>query len=123
MTGPDEKIETRQLYASIREDIYLAAKARAAEMRIPLRRLLEMALERALAGEKQEEAAAPEPAGPPSIWDDEYLRMQASQPLGSPVELTRDEAERLVRDSFGAHGPGPPDSGAAQGPVTGPENG
>ena len=94
----ETETETRQLYASIREDLYLAAKARAAEMRIPLREFLEMALERALAEE-------PEPADEqraPSIWDDEYLGMQAARPLGSPVELTKEEAEKLVRSSFGA---------------------
>ena len=101
--------ETRQLYASIREDVYLAAKARAAEMRVPLRELLEVALERVLADEIQ----PVDTAAPASIWDDEYLGMQAGQPLGSPVEITRDEAERLVRESFGARGPerdrsGPP---------------
>ena len=37
----------------------------------------------------------------PSIWDDEYLRMQVQQPLGSPVELTKEEAEKVVRGAFG----------------------
>ena len=110
---PRRKVETetRQLYASIREDTYLAAKARAAEMRIPLREFLEIALERALA----EEVRVPDPDKPASIWDDEYLGMQASQSLGSPVELTRDEAERLVRESFGSRGSDRPGSSPADG--------
>jgi hypothetical protein len=107
--------ETRQLYASIREDVYLATKARAAEMRIPLREFLEIALERALA----EEVQPPDTDAPASIWDDEYLGMQAGQPLGSPVEITRDEAERLVRESFGARGP----ERERAGPLTGNADG
>ena len=43
---------TRQLYAQIREDVYLAAKARAAEMRVPLREFIESALESALSGDQ-----------------------------------------------------------------------
>ena len=89
--------QTRQLYASIREDLYLAAKARATEMRVPLREFIEYALEAVLSSQ---------PSTPnndaPSIWDDEYLGMQARQPLGSPVELTSEEAERVVRAVFGS---------------------
>ena len=99
--------ETRQLYASIREDTYLAAKARAAEMRIPLREFLEIALERALA----EEVRMPDPAKPASIWDDEYLGMQAKQPVGNPVVLNRDEAERVLREFGGGPSEGGPGHG------------
>ena len=93
--------ETRQIYASVREDIYLAAKARAAELRVPLRELIEMALVRLLKEEGTETVEAPPPnrsAGRPrpSIWDDEYIGMQARQPIGSPVELTREEAARIA---------------------------
>ena len=107
MTKPNPTGNTRQIYASIREDLYLATKARATEMRMPLRQFIEMALELALTGQ---ERSAPHPAArpaPPTIWEDEYLRMQAQQPVGSPVELTREEAEKVVRASFG---PGPADS-------------
>ena len=92
------------MYASIREDLYLAAKARAAELRIPLRRLVEMGLELALAGDDSQSSEPSEPSStqtPPTIWDDEYLGMQAEQPLGSPVELTEEETDRVVRASFG----------------------
>ena len=89
---------TRQIYASVREEVYLAAKARAAELRVPLRELIEMALESALAleGRPMQEAGQSSPPSRPSIWDDEYLKMQAQQPIGSPVELTREEAARIV---------------------------
>ena len=85
---------TRQLYAQIREDIYLASKARAAEMRVPLREFIEDALESALSGE-QSRADVPR-----SVWDDEYLGMQLRQPLGSPVELTSEEAKAIVREAL-----------------------
>ena len=98
---PRQKQEgpTRQIYAAIREDIYLAAKSRAAEMRIPMREYLERALELALGGEP-EQSPAKEPSGTPSVWEDEYIGMQARQPLGSPVELSEDEATAIVRGSF-----------------------
>ena len=87
---------TRQLYASIPEDLYLSVKARATELRMPLRAFIEIALEQALSGPDR----APDLGPTPSLWDDEYLHMQSQQPLGSPVELSRDEAERVVRQGF-----------------------
>ena len=89
---------TRQIYASVREDLYLAAKARATELRMPLKEFVEMALDLALSGPAQ---SSPSAESSPSVWDDEYLRMQAEQPVGSPVELSREEAERVVRAAFG----------------------
>ena len=95
-----QKLEgtTRQIYASIPEDLYIAAKARATELRIPLRQFVERALNAVL---KEGGEQSPVSSAPPSIWDDEYLRMQTHQPLGSPLELTPEEAERVVRASFG----------------------
>ena len=90
---------TRQIFASVREDLYLAAKARAAELRIPLREFVELALDLTLSGQVVSEA---EERKEPSVWDDEYLGMQAEQPVGSPVELTKEEAKRVAMDAFGA---------------------
>ncbi len=91
-----KKIEedTRQIYASVREDLYLAAKAQATELRMSLREFVEHALELAL--------TRPSEAAPsiPSVWDDEYIGMQTRQPIGSPVELTREEAETVVKSGF-----------------------
>ena len=94
---PRKKSEepTRQLYAAVREDLYLASKAKAAERRMSLREFVEHALELAL-----NDAAPSQPLPPPpepSVWDDEYIRLQARQPIGSPVELTREEAVRLLK--------------------------
>ena len=99
MARQKSSVPTRQLYAQIREDLYLSAKARAAEMRVPLRTFLEDALEMALNGGQP----TPEPAAPPkSVWDDEYLSMQERQPIGSPVELTKDEAAAILKEAVGA---------------------
>ena len=88
---------TRQIYAAVREELYLAAKARAAELRIPLREFLEQAIEMALGGERQKREPDKKQ---PSVWDDEYIAMQASRPLGAPVELTADEAAAIARGAF-----------------------
>ena len=94
-TLPREKANqpTRQLYAQIREDIYLAAKARAAEMRVPLREFIESALDAALSGEGHP------PGEVRTVWDDEYIGMQLQQPFGAPVELTSEEARAILRDA------------------------
>ncbi len=87
---------TRQIYASIREDLYLAAKNRATELRIPLREFVELAIAFTL----KKDSTAPVDPEISSIWHDEYLNIQSQQPLGSPVELTREEAKKVVIDSF-----------------------
>ena len=104
----------RQIYASVSEDIYLAAKARAAELRIPLRRFLEQALELALSAEGRTASAGPTSPETPaveSVWEDEYLGMQARQPVGNPVVLSQDEAERVLREFGGGPGEGGPSHG------------
>ena len=100
---PRQKQEgpTRQLYAAIREDLYLAAKARSTELRIPLREFLERAIELALDGESRSVPA--QQRRERTVWNDEYISMQAEQPVGSPVELTDEEARALARDAFGNH--------------------
>ena len=97
MPRQKSNVPTRQLYAQIREDLYLSAKARAAEMRVPLRTFLENALELALNGDQPQERQT----RPSSIWDDEYLSMQQRQPVGSPVKLSSAEAEAILREAVG----------------------
>ena len=94
---------TRQLYASIREDIYLAAKIRAAELRLPMRRFIEDALEYAInptIPDTPPDSPVDAPAMPPSIWDDQYIDAQVRQPLGSPLALSEDEARRVALAAF-----------------------
>ncbi len=105
---------TRQIYASVSEEIYLAAKARAAELRIPLRQFLEQALELALSGAQPAASTGPTSLETPeveSVWEDEYLGMQARQPVGNPVVLSQDEAERVLREFGGGLGEGGPSHG------------
>ncbi|MCY3638204.1 MAG: hypothetical protein OXG80_03800 [Chloroflexi bacterium] len=94
---------TRKLYADIREDIYLAAKSRAAELRVPMRRFVEDALTNAISGDStQLSRSSDATAAPiePSVWDDQYLRAQANQPLGAPIGLSDDEARRVALGAF-----------------------
>ena len=96
---------TRQIYASIREDVYLAAKARATELRLPMRRFIEDALADAIsAGSSTPTGLAGSQSSPerrpPSIWDDQYLEAQGRQPLGSPLNLSEDEARRVALGAF-----------------------
>lgn len=92
---PRKKSEepTRQLYAAVREDLYLASKAKAAERRVSLREFVEHALELALS-DAEPSSSLPQES---SVWEDEYIRLQARQPIGSPVELTREEAVKQLR--------------------------
>ena len=90
---------TRQLYAAIREDLYLAAKAKSTELRIPLREFLEQAIELALDGGAR--SVGVQQTSARTIWNDEYIVMQADQPIGSPVELTDEEARAIAKDAFG----------------------
>lgn len=98
---------TRQLFAKIREDVYLDAKAKSAELRVPLREFLENALIAAL----RDEPDASPPADPQlprrrSIWDDEYISMQSRQPIGSPIELTDEEAVEILQEALKPDGEG-----------------
>lgn len=103
----EHSLPTRQLYASIREDIYLAAKAKATELRLPLRRFIEDALEAAIRGGAIGQTPSEPPTlldttPPPSVWDDQYIGAQARQPLGAPLELSEDEARRVALSAFDA---------------------
>lgn len=101
----EHSLPTRQLYASIREDIYLAAKARAAELRLPMRRFIEDALANAVSGDADDasilyETSQNTPLRASSVWDDQYLDVQARQPLGAPLNLSEDEARRVALGAF-----------------------
>ena len=91
-------LKTRQLFASIEESLYLSAKSRAAELRIPMREFIERALELALDPEDTPLNHDQHP-----IWKDEYLKIQSQQPIGSPVELTSEEATSIISATFDVH--------------------
>ncbi len=102
MDRKPSEVKTRQLFAAIDEGLYLAAKSKAAEMRVPLRAIIELALSQLFDGAQPERSAPPAERPEPSIWDDEYLRMQARQPIGAPVQLVREEAARVAKAAFGS---------------------
>ena len=103
MSKKQSEGKTRQVFAAIDEGLYLAAKSQAAEMRVPLREIIEMALSQMLENGRTERPLTEEaPKREPSIWDDEYLRMQSRQPIGAPVQLAREEAARVARAAFGS---------------------
>ena len=91
---------TRQLFATIREDIYLLAKAKSAESRLSMRSLLEQALLLYLEAKDEIRKEEAESEDPSSVWEDEYLRMQADRPMGTPVELSDKEARKIAREAF-----------------------
>lgn len=94
---------TRQLFANIDEEIYLNAKSKAASERLPMRTIIEQALSLYLAQERSPLSSDDQEGSPglnKTVWDDEYIGMQVNQPLGSPVELTELEAERIAREAF-----------------------
>ncbi|MBN19143.1 MAG: hypothetical protein CL758_06710 [Chloroflexi bacterium] len=95
----DKTNKTRQIYAIVSEDIYLASKAKATELRLPLRKFIELALEKALninSNENFNQESDFRKTNKKSIWQDEYLKMQLQQPIGSPIELTEEEANKIL---------------------------
>ena len=95
----DNTKKTRQIFAIVSEDIYLASKAKATELRLPLRKFIELALEKALNFNSNDTINQEVDSNQPenrSIWEDEYLKMQLQQPIGSPIELTEEEANKIL---------------------------
>ena len=95
----DNTNKTRQIFAIVSEDIYLASKAKATELRLQLRKFIELALEKALnfnANETLNQEVDSSDTENKSIWQDEYLKIQLQQPIGSPIELTEEEANKIL---------------------------
>lgn len=91
---------SRQLFAKINEGVYLAAKNRAAQQRISMRELLEEAIELYLRSDVTESSGDRLSDRNSTVWDDEYLQMQADRPIGSPLELSEEEAKDIARRAF-----------------------
>ena len=93
---------TRQLFAKISEDIYLLAKAKSAQSRMSMREILEESLKLYL-GKNPSDRSEPmvtQTKVQESIWQDEYLNRQADRPIGSPIELSEEEAKEIARKAF-----------------------
>ena len=96
MDGP-----RRQLFANIDENLYLKLKSKAAAERLSIREILELALARYLEPYQGTSGVQHLEGDKGNIWeDDEYLAMQAERPLGSPVELTSEEAKKVALEGF-----------------------
>ena len=82
----------------------MAAKSRAAELRLPMRRFIEEALASAISGDNTLRVDSPDATVSkslnPSVWDDHYIGAQAKQPLGSPLDLSEGEARRVALQAF-----------------------
>ncbi|PZC42805.1 MAG: hypothetical protein DK303_000843 [Chloroflexi bacterium] len=93
---------TRQLFAKISEEIYLLTKAKSAESRMSMREILEESLELYLGTNPLARSGSPgtQTTAQQSIWQDEYLNRQADRPVGSPIELSEEEAKEIARKAF-----------------------
>ncbi len=80
MPKEKESQPTRQLYAKIREDVYLDAKAKSAELRVSMREFIENALIGALSEEPPPpvETKTVDSQVRSSVLDDVYLDVRAS---------------------------------------------
>ena len=82
----------------------MAAKSRAAELRLPMRRFIEEALANAISGDNalgmDSPDATPLKSLRPSVWEDQYIGAQANQPLGAPLDLSEGEARRVALQAF-----------------------
>ena len=84
------------MFANIDEELYLNLKSKAATDRLSIREILELALASYLELDQGQYGVQQFEGDKGNIWeDDEYLAMQAERPLGSPVELTSEEAKGL----------------------------
>ena len=74
--------ETRQVYASIREELYIAAKSKALELRMPMREFIEHALEKTL-NLKDDFSPIPNADTIISLLDSVASRMEATSTLAT----------------------------------------
>ena len=91
---------TRQIFANIREDIYILVKSKSAEDRLSMREILEKSLLMYLGSDMGVIESDSASTSSSTVWDDEYLGMQAGQPVGTPIELSEDEAKRIALEAF-----------------------
>tara|TARA_Y100000996_G_scaffold412171_1_gene397676 strand:+ start:2607 stop:2903 length:297 start_codon:yes stop_codon:yes gene_type:complete len=88
---------TRQIFANIREDIYIKAKSKAAEQRLSMRDILEESLSLYLNISTQEDDMF---ELKDSVWGDTNISIQVNEPLGSPVDVSEEDARRIAREAF-----------------------
>lgn len=89
---------TRQIFANIREDIYIKAKSKAAEQRLSMRDILEKSLSLYL--DMPDESNEVLPPSENSIWNDSNISIQVEEPIGSPLDVSEEDARRIAREAF-----------------------
>jgi len=89
---------TRQIFANIREDIYIKAKSKATEQRLSMRDILEKSLSLYLDIPDNMNAETRNSAD--SVWDNSTISIQVNEPLGSPIDISEEDAKRIAREAF-----------------------
>ena len=82
---------------NIREDIYIKAKSKVAEQRLSMRDILEESLSLYLDISTQEDDMC---ELKDSVWGDTNICIQVNEPLGSPVDVSEEDARRIAREAF-----------------------
>lgn len=89
---------TRQIFANIREDIYIKAKSKAAEQRLSMRDILENSLSLYLNISNESNANLGDSEN--SIWNESSISTQVDAPIGSPLDISEEDARRIAREAF-----------------------
>ena len=89
---------TRQIFANIREDIYIKAKSKATEQRLSMRDILEKSLSLYLDIPDNMNSETHNSAD--SVWDNSTISIQVNEPLGSPIDISEEDAKRIAREAF-----------------------
>jgi hypothetical protein len=95
-------VSTRQLFAKIDEDIYIEVKAKSALQRMTMREILEAALTQYLSMNPEKPSSSILSENDTySVWDqDDYLKIQANQPVGAPIQLSETESKLIAKKAF-----------------------
>ncbi|MBI14819.1 MAG: hypothetical protein CL782_00940 [Chloroflexi bacterium] len=89
---------TRQIFANIREDIYIKAKSKATEQRLSMRDILEKSLSLYL--DIPDNVSVEARSNVDSVWDNSTISIQVNEPLGSPIDISEEDAKRIAREAF-----------------------
>ncbi|MBS20164.1 MAG: hypothetical protein CL733_03970 [Chloroflexi bacterium] len=89
---------TRQIFANIREDIYIKAKSKATEQRLSMRDILEKSLSLYL--DMPDNVSVEVNNSVDSVWDNSTISIQVNEPLGSPIDISEEDAKRIAREAF-----------------------
>jgi hypothetical protein len=89
---------TRQIFANIKEDLYIKVKSKAAEQRLSMRDIIEKSLSLYLNIPIGQDLAFDNIKD--SIWNDSNISIKVEEPIGSPLNFSEEEARRIAREAF-----------------------